>query len=409
MEVFHTMKTCEGCGKSFLTYTKIDGEIKKLGARKFCLECSPWGEKKGKRGEYKRRTSYDVRKVRKAEWLSRNGSCSVCGSKENIVISPDTDLMSDAVKRNGVQVIWSWISEEKRESELAKCTILCGTCFSNKQKRDINNIPHGTETGYRHYGCRCDLCKSVAVKLSMDRGSRGRWNGKQNCVECGTAISSDKKVVFCSEACKGLHKARVDKERENSPEWELNPTDGHYRRKSLFVCDNCGKDFYSLVRSRNKNANNFCSVDCSVQHKKKMGIERGRVELECRMCGSLFTRKISSLSKSKSGIYFCSRKCTDLGRRVESGIREVQPSHYGTSDREKYFKISAYEYNIALDEQNHKCAICGKETKLVVDHDHELVKFRGLLCSHCNTGLGMFFDNPEFMRNAAEYIERNRW
>jgi hypothetical protein len=40
------------------------------------------------------------------------------------------------------------------------------------------------------------------------------------------------------------------------------------------------------------------------------------------------------------------------------------------------------------------------------DHDHKTGLFRGWLCSGCNTGLGMFRDNPESLRRAALYLER---
>ena len=54
------------------------------------------------------------------------------------------------------------------------------------------------------------------------------------------------------------------------------------------------------------------------------------------------------------------------------------------------------------------CQICGVMSKLCSDHDHTTNKKRGWLCGTCNTGLGMFYDNPESMRKAAQYVEKAR-
>lgn len=38
-------------------------------------------------------------------------------------------------------------------------------------------------------------------------------------------------------------------------------------------------------------------------------------------------------------------------------------------------------------------------------NDHGTKKVRGILCHKCNLGLGMFFDNPDFIRAALFYLE----
>lgn len=43
------MKTCEKCGKEFETWVNIDGIMRNLKSRKYCLECSPFGERSGGR------------------------------------------------------------------------------------------------------------------------------------------------------------------------------------------------------------------------------------------------------------------------------------------------------------------------------------------------------------------------
>lgn len=70
------------------------------------------------------------------------------------------------------------------------------------------------------------------------------------------------------------------------------------------------------------------------------------------------------------------------------------------------------EYQEMLQMQNNCCAICGITSeesgkKLVVDHSHETLKVRGLLCRRCNSGLGFFRDNQLFLAMAIEYLVRN--
>lgn len=63
-----------------------------------------------------------------------------------------------------------------------------------------------------------------------------------------------------------------------------------------------------------------------------------------------------------------------------------------------------------LESQGGLCAICGRseslEQALALDHCHKTGRLRGLLCMQCNTGLGMFRDNPETLQAAIDYLNR---
>jgi len=57
--------------------------------------------------------------------------------------------------------------------------------------------------------------------------------------------------------------------------------------------------------------------------------------------------------------------------------------------------------------QGGRCAICGSDGgvwTLVLDHDHETNRNRGMLCQRCNTGLGMFYDGALF-EAAQKYLD----
>jgi hypothetical protein len=69
-------------------------------------------------------------------------------------------------------------------------------------------------------------------------------------------------------------------------------------------------------------------------------------------------------------------------------------------------------YGISLEEYGKlvartQCDICkepidGRSRN--IDHCHKTGKIRGVLCKHCNVGLGAFRDNPHVMMTAIAYL-----
>jgi len=77
------------------------------------------------------------------------------------------------------------------------------------------------------------------------------------------------------------------------------------------------------------------------------------------------------------------------------------------------YGITEEHYLTMIDEQHGCCAICGSDDEtisghLCVDHDHQTGAVRGLLCSNCNTGLGLLQDNPAILQSAIRYLDSSK-
>ena len=73
--------------------------------------------------------------------------------------------------------------------------------------------------------------------------------------------------------------------------------------------------------------------------------------------------------------------------------------------------MTTIDFEILLASQNGECAICHTaEPGLkgwAVDHDHVTGRVRGILCNHCNFGIGHMKDDASILRSAADYLERD--
>ena len=67
-------------------------------------------------------------------------------------------------------------------------------------------------------------------------------------------------------------------------------------------------------------------------------------------------------------------------------------------------------YKTLIEAHGNVCGICGEaemdNPSLSIDHCHTTGKIRGLLCTRCNRGLGLFKDNSKNLLNAVKYLER---
>ena len=95
---------------------------------------------------------------------------------------------------------------------------------------------------------------------------------------------------------------------------------------------------------------------------------------------------------------FCKRHIREERRRwrEKHGSYQTSPERKREQNRAYWYGMAPGQYETMLEEQEGKCQICHETrgTDLVVDHCHDSGVIRGLLCSRCNTMLGMAKDSP---------------
>jgi hypothetical protein len=102
-------------------------------------------------------------------------------------------------------------------------------------------------------------------------------------------------------------------------------------------------------------------------------------------------------------------KKTVEGRKNENKYRRKQWAKIGS---EKHliqrYGINKEDYEFMLSKQNGVCVICKRDKqRLLVDHCHKNGHVRGLLCTACNMGLGLFKDDKDLLLTAIEYLKTN--
>lgn len=93
-------------------------------------------------------------------------------------------------------------------------------------------------------------------------------------------------------------------------------------------------------------------------------------------------------------------------------------NNYRRSNALRRYGLSEEGYNLLLEKQNHRCAVCGKKEsaksynakngaqRLSIDHDHKTGKVRGLVCFSCNRGMGYLKDSIDLLQQAIKYLSR---
>jgi transcription elongation factor Elf1 len=130
-------------------------------------------------------------------------------------------------------------------------------------------------------------------------------------------------------------------------------------------------------------------------------------EKKCFRCG--IVRKVSEFSKDKQrndGLAFYCRLCKKELKQ------NVTPQQHRINNYKHLYGMTVDDYDKMLLDQGGKCAICGSSNPgrnynyFAVDHNHTTGQVRALLCTRCNTALGMWDDQSNLLDAAAAYLRK---
>lgn len=125
---------------------------------------------------------------------------------------------------------------------------------------------------------------------------------------------------------------------------------------------------------------------------------------------ALFYRKTNTLLKGPEGRLSSCKDCIVKRQEWNKKSDNAQLAKMLNKDsglKRKYGITLEQKRSMAIA-QNFSCLICKRRESLfpnglVVDHCHTSGKIRGLLCSPCNTRLGVV-ENKDFVMNAKTYL-----
>jgi len=170
------------------------------------------------------------------------------------------------------------------------------------------------------------------------------------------------------------------------------------------ICAQCKKVIYKAP-SHLKRKNVFCNRDCYLKGIKNnleltSNWKNRTFTFNCKVCSQICTKRMYSNGKPK----YCSLKCAAIDR----GFNQSGKNHWNW----KGGNDTRYLKKIAPRPKPDRCESCNqygkKRNGICLDHNHKTKKFRGWLCSNCNTALGLLNEDIDKFKALINYLQKNQ-
>ena len=102
------------------------------------------------------------------------------------------------------------------------------------------------------------------------------------------------------------------------------------------------------------------------------------------------------------------RQHNESNARRKNRVKEYSDTHKkqaADAGRKHKYNMSPEDYDALLSVQQFKCASCGSEKKLDVEHDHNTGKIRGLVCRVCNLAARVLEDS-KLVGNVTAFLSK---
>lgn len=147
-----------------------------------------------------------------------------------------------------------------------------------------------------------------------------------------------------------------------------------------------------------------CSKCKNPKSKEDFGLSKTSkdgLRSRCKSCDSFYSQEYKI--RKRLGL----KSLKDSREKIHGDLVYNSKEYRASTSLKKYYGITLQQYDELYKEQSGLCKICGKSQgyrRFDVDHCHKTGKIRGLLCNHCNQGIGHFFDSKDLLIKAANYL-----